>query len=746
MRGWEGLAMFRTIRLRVGIAVSYVLIMLPLMLGLVTFLYLSVADLMRDTALREMERTTESVRVDLQTLMKPVAQFVEASAELFRSDPSHLRDINELGYYYRRLQSLPQVSSVYAGFSKSGDFSQVFHLPSTTRSLGPWQKNWEDGIDYVVRMIDSSGGRREDSYIFYKGWGNVRHVERVDAVYDPRKRPWFKDASWKFGTAISNAYVFDSSKVIGMTISRAVKTSNGMQIGVVGADITLDALSRFVRDKALGDNGRVFLLDDLGHLVAHADPMMGVRMAGSHVELLMASEVDDKVVAQAVTQWQEQSEDKYIGQVRARDCGSRHICTYLASITAIDVGADRKWYVGVLVDEQDFIGPLQHISVQIIFAGIAGLLLAIAAIVYLSKGLTKPIKCIVDKTERIQRFELDGELKVHSRILEVCQLTEAVSTMTRSLRSFSVYVPRDLVRAIVSENGSAALVSRRQPLTVMMTDIQGYTQISEAQAPEEVVAHLNTYFERMTAEIHEHNGIVDKYIGDAIMAVWNAPTEDPYHVENACRAALHCQKMSQILVAEAEAEGREPYITRIGLHTGDAVIGNVGSSDRMQYSAIGAVINLAARLEALNKKYGTTLLVSEHVASMVWDRFLFRCVDRVVPVGTSQPLNIYELVAEKKPLQTTDEDVCISESSAPVEEVEVVEDASLLEQISLWQNTMDIYFSQRWSEALDGFLRYQKMVAPAADPVVQVFIERCEIYQEHPPEDGWDGAVWLTSK
>jgi len=256
----------------------------------------------------------------------------------------------------------------------------------------------------------------------------------------------------------------------------------------------------------------------------------------------------------------------------------------------------------------------------------------------------------------------------------------------------------------------------------MMSDIQNYTQTSEMQSPEDVVASLNEYFECMTSVVHGHRGIVDKYIGDAIMAIWNAPISDPNHIENACRAALVCRQRGEDLAKIFIDDGREPYMTRFGLHTGEAVIGNVGSSDRMQYSAIGAMINLAARLESLNKVYGTYIMVSEHIVQHVSDVFIFRRLDRVVPVGTTHPIDVYELWDERN-----------TPRSEP-----------LLQKNAGWNEALEAYFTGQWQVACAAFGAYAK--AYSDDPVAEVFMKRCAHYAEVPPGPDWDGAQWLDRK
>lgn len=145
----------------------------------------------------------------------------------------------------------------------------------------------------------------------------------------------------------------------------------------------------------------------------------------------------------------------------------------------------------------------------------------------------------------------------------------------------------------------------------------------------------------------KHSGTVDKFIGDAVMAIWNAPADDPDHVCHACAAALAMLRANKRLNVEFEQEGWPAYNTRFGLHVGEAVVGNIGSVDRMNYTALGAVVNLAARLEGLNKSYGTSILVSSAVRERAASEFIFRSVDQISPKGFAEAFGIFELICER---------------------------------------------------------------------------------------------------
>jgi adenylate cyclase len=196
---------------------------------------------------------------------------------------------------------------------------------------------------------------------------------------------------------------------------------------------------------------------------------------------------------------------------------------------------------------------------------------------------------------------------------------------------------------------SSELGGKRQPITVLFTDVAGFTPIAEGLDPEEVMAKTSRYFSDVGREMVRSGATIDKYIGDSIMAFWNAPEPREDHISAACLGALRAARRLDRLNQEFLAEGGSPMPTRFGLHTGEAIIGNVGSVDRINYTALGHTVNMASRIEKLSKRYGTTILVSEAVRDGVGDGYVFRFVDKTTPEGAHREMAIYELLGANRP-------------------------------------------------------------------------------------------------
>jgi adenylate cyclase len=205
-------------------------------------------------------------------------------------------------------------------------------------------------------------------------------------------------------------------------------------------------------------------------------------------------------------------------------------------------------------------------------------------------------------------------------------------------------VPKELVQGVVDNSISTELGGVRQEITVVFTDVRDFTTIAESADPDVLMHQTSRYFSVLTDAFLAEGGTIDKFIGDAVMVFWNAPNPQPDHVERACRAALAARSAGEKLSTQFEAEGLKPFFTRFGIHVGEAVVGNLGSTERMNYTALGNTVNLAARLEGLNKQFGTVVLVSEDVYLRVRHRFQFRALEAIVAKGMTRETRTFELV------------------------------------------------------------------------------------------------------
>jgi adenylate cyclase len=294
--------------------------------------------------------------------------------------------------------------------------------------------------------------------------------------------------------------------------------------------------------------------------------------------------------------------------------------------------------------EHDFAQSVRKLQIRgIIIALIVGGCFVPAAWVFGSRMSTS-LKLITAQAGRLQTLAAPRNPPVTSNIAEINELGRTMAVARRSIWSFARFVPKDIVRGIVDGSISTELGGMRREVTVLFTDVTNFTGIAEAADPDGLMRQTSRHFAALTEAFLAEGGTVDKFIGDSVMVFWNAPHLQPDHVERACRAALSAKTASDALNAQFEAEGLSPFVVRIGIHFGDAVVGNVGSAERMNYTVLGNSVNLAARLEGLNKGYGTTMLVSEAVRKRVEHRFRFKLIASVTAKGMTTETRVYELV------------------------------------------------------------------------------------------------------
>lgn len=271
----------------------------------------------------------------------------------------------------------------------------------------------------------------------------------------------------------------------------------------------------------------------------------------------------------------------------------------------------------------------------------------------LAKQISNPLTHLYREMESIRRLELETPPTIKTDISEIAVMDMAVQNMRRGLRSFRKYVPSELVRQLVTLGFETRIGGEHRVLTIFFSDIAGFTPIAERLDVKELADHLAEYLGEMTNVIHKYYGTVDKYIGDAIMAFWGAPTTMENHALLSCKAALESQSVAERLNKKWKEKGIDvEFNIRIGISTGNVIVGNFGSEDRLNYTVLGDTVNIASRLEQANKHYNTKIMISEFTYEAVKDYIEARIIDKILVKGKNVPLVVYELIALKGDLST----------------------------------------------------------------------------------------------
>ncbi len=287
---------------------------------------------------------------------------------------------------------------------------------------------------------------------------------------------------------------------------------------------------------------------------------------------------------------------------------------------------------------------------------------------------------------------------------------------------FSQYVNAAVVDELIGNPDSLKLGGLKRDISVFFSDIESFTTISESMPPEDLVTFLNEYLTEMTAVIFKNKGTLDKYIGDAIMAFWGAPMPLEDHKFLACKTSLEMKKRLTELQIKWAGEHRIPINFRIGLNAGNTIVGNVGGSQRFDYTIIGDTVNLASRLEGANKEYGTRIMISESIYESVHDLVVTRELDLLVVKGKTKPIRVFELIALKEDTLSPEMVNCIAE----------------------FEKGYALYRQRSFDEAIARFNKALESI-PNDGPSL-TYISRCEMLKTDPPPADWDGVFHLTHK
>jgi len=375
----------------------------------------------------------------------------------------------------------------------------------------------------------------------------------------------------------------------------------------------------------------------------------------------------------------------------------------------------------------------QHaILITIIVTALAAALGLLFAML-VSGGITRPVRLLLEGTRDVEAGHLDRPINVITAD-EIGQLSAAFNRMIEQLRhkerireTFGRYIDPRVVETLIDQPKLAAIEGQRRVMTVMFCDMKGFTTLSAGMTPQGLVKVVNRYLSTMSEPMRRHRGVIDKYIGDAIMAYWGPPfVEEAEEAQFACVAAIEIiERIAELRNELTELLGLREMPTevdlRIGIASGEALVGSIGSEMMMNYTVMGDAVNLAARLEAANKLYGTRSLIAEATVAKTDGTHQFREIDRLIVVGQTEPQAVFELLGKKGEL-TSKQDVLLSR----------------------YANGLAAYRAQRWDEARGAFAAVLE-AAPGDGPATAL-LKRIDGLEKKAPGPDWDGAWQLDIK
>jgi adenylate cyclase len=592
----------------------------------------------QEAASAYMDATSTKVLGRLQGELSTISSLVHVLAT-----SSSVADSNErsetgraIPLFKAALQELPQMDSIYAGF-ENGAWLQVRRISDLTEEQRE-RLRAPANADIAINLIrPTAGGDLPMRRLFQDKQGNdIDEIDMWKYGYDARKRSWYWATMQADRPYVSEPYLSFSIGAPVITVSAPLR---GKVPGVLAADLKLDTFSDFVQAQRPGQHGTVMIFDQAGSIIAHPQFADFVASAMTHPgrsALPSIDEIHSGLVASVLRRSYNQDHNE--GSIQD-ETGQG----YLFRLTKFALGDRYHGSMLLLAAQDDFVQNVRRLQ----FNGLVLAILVGAAFIPMvwmfGSRMSRSLQDITAHARQLQTLAEPELVPVTSYISEIHELGGTMNLAQRAIWSFAHFVPKEIVRGLIDNSISTTLGGEKRDLTLVFTDVQDFTSIAESADPDVLMRQTSRYFSVLTEAFLAEGGTVDKFIGDAVMVFWNAPNPQPDHVARACRAVLAARAANERLNTEFEADGLKPFITRFGIHVGEAVVGNVGSTERMNYTALGNTVNLAARLEGLNKEFGTTILVSEDVYRRVEYLFKFRALDAVVAKGMTKETRVFEL-------------------------------------------------------------------------------------------------------
>ena len=541
--------------------------------------------------------------------------------------------------------------------------------------------------------------------------------------YDPRPRPFFLQAQETGKSGWTPAYEFWSRRagraVTGLTYAAPVWNVAGDFAGAVGVDLETGVLNSFLRRLDAEMPGFAFIMEETpdGRLrvVAYPEPQP-VAQAATNLLALGVKEFYDPVVVAMFDFLPNSFEELAVRGPQAFEFQVNGEW-YWGSCARPPGGT--RWLIGIAVPRIELTSWVRYYAIWYVIIFLAVLVASILAILQISHRAAQPLRQLHRDAEAVGRLEFAASPESQTRIFEIGQLAGAMSRMKSNLRSFQKYVPAEVVGDLVRSGHEATLGGENILASIYFSDIADFTATSEQLAPEALVAHLGCYLSAMSEGIAHAGGTVDKFIGDAVMAFWNAPRRDAAHALHACEAALANQRRLEELRVAWRAGQQPLFHTRIGLHTGPVIVGNIGSEWRMNYTIIGDSVNLASRLESLNKFYCTRIIASAATVAAAGDSVVTRPLDQVNVKGKSTGVIVHELLALKS--DATDLQRELSQRTTAAFAAYRARDFVLAERL--------------YADLQDRF---------PDDHAAEILRQRSRAFVATPPAEDWDGVYRIS--
>jgi adenylate cyclase len=596
--------------------------------------------------------------------------------------------------FLSQLQSQPSVSRIVFGWP-NGDFFSA-------RKLG------DDEIEMSeISDMEGSRQRRFDRYLSVIG--DIQFEERKfePSAFRSTNQPWYRAGferdlpHWTYITEHPDGHhpALAFTGPVDVYVTR---------VGVLSIMIEYERLSRFLAGLSVGKTGSAFIISEKDGMIAAPDASANEVHPTDFSQqplLPVAQSALARVLELHAAGLREPS------SIRSLDDGGAAHSVTLTPLAFSD------WVLVTVLPEAEFFGPVEATTRRLAVGLGLGLIAFAALSVWLGRRfIAAPLAAVAGELRHIENFDLTKVRRHSSRLAEIDALSGTIARMATGLSAFGKYLPADLVRTLVAEGIDAKPGGSNREITILFADIAGFTGLSE-RLGDKIVPLLGSYLDLLSNTIGAHRGTVDKFIGDAVMAFWGAPADNPDHAYAACEAALACTRA--LHEARVFDDYGRPLRMRIGINSGKALVGNIGSETRLNYTAIGDTVNIASRLEGINKIYGSTIIIGEATRRAAGTRIVARELDMIAVYGRMEGSAIFELIG------------LADENPAP-------------EWIAEYEAALRAYRVRAFDRAIERFTEASAL--RGEDRASALMIERCREFMRVAPPEDWAGTTVLDSK
>jgi len=650
----------RGVRLHITITLIFVLLTLPVtvIFGVVT--YRSNQQLIEDHTTQFIQKSSIENTTNANKLLGGMFNTMRTATTLMRDNSDYFQGESSADYLQEIVTSNSGIRAASAIFA-DGSLHQVRRAVTGETILG---KAIPPTTQFISRIISSnldpalpgSGPAGfVDSYSFQAPWGVPVGANAGTAQDDPRERAFYKKTLKLKKVNISDPYDLPDSDELGVTLSSPVILGE-RPIGVIAIDLTLQSFSQFLETNKRTPNSLSIMIDDADSIVAHPQFELGVIKTNNGLIPKRLDKLADQRVLSALGERIRSGKDTFIFNAGADKA------EYLAMFMPIPQDFNKPWRVLTITPTNDFVGEIRRTNRNMLLFSVVAFLLQVVLIYAISRMIAQPIEQLAREVMNIREFRFDETVKIKSSVREISYLSDAIMLLERALMSFTSYVPTVLVKQLMESGQATKLGVESRFLTILFTDIEGFSSLSESEPSQRLLSRVSDYFATVTKAVEREHGTVDKFIGDAVMAFWGAPKILENHAYLACVAAMRAQRGMAALNQAAAEQKQPPLKLRIGIHCDAVLVGNVGSQERISYTVMGDGVNVAARLEGINKEMGTWTCVSHHIFREAGHLLWLRPIDTVTVKGRKGELLVYELLGirgDDSEIAASDDDIIL---------------------------------------------------------------------------------------